>query len=59
VVYNGALLTLWPRGLRHELSSPARTLGIVGSNPTGGMDVCVRLFYVYVVLCVGNGFATG
>jgi hypothetical protein len=22
--------------------------GIVGSNPTGGMDVCVRLFYVCV-----------
>jgi hypothetical protein len=26
--------------------------GIVGSNPTQGMDVCVRLFCVYV-LCVG------
>jgi hypothetical protein len=22
---------------------------IVGSNPTGGMDVCVRLFCVYIV----------
>jgi hypothetical protein len=32
--------------------------GIVGSNPTPGMDVCVRLFYVYVVLCVGSGLAT-
>jgi hypothetical protein len=32
---------------------------IVGSNPTGGMDVCVRLFCVPVVLCVGNGLATG
>jgi hypothetical protein len=32
---------------------------IVGSNPTQGMDVCVRLFCVCVVLCVGNGLATG
>jgi hypothetical protein len=23
------------------------------------MDVCVRLFYVRVVLCTGNGLATG
>jgi hypothetical protein len=29
--------------------------GTVGSNPTGGMDVCVRLFCV----CVGSGLATG
>jgi hypothetical protein len=33
--------------------------GVVGSNPTQGMDDCVRLFYVYVVLCVGSGLATG
>jgi hypothetical protein len=32
---------------------------IVGSNPTQGMDVCVRLFCVCVVLCVGSGLATG
>jgi hypothetical protein len=32
---------------------------IVDSNPTGGMDVCVRLFCVCVVLCVGSGLATG
>jgi hypothetical protein len=25
--------------------------GMVGSNPTEGMDVCVRLFCVCVVLC--------
>jgi hypothetical protein len=31
---------------------------IVGSNPTWGMDVCVRLFCVCVVLCVGCGLAT-
>jgi hypothetical protein len=32
---------------------------IVGSNPTGGMDVCVCLFCVYAVLCVGSGLARG
>jgi hypothetical protein len=31
----------------------------VGSNSTEGMDVCVRLFSVYVVLCVGSGLAKG
>jgi hypothetical protein len=43
----------WPRGLRSSTSSNAR---IVGSNPTQGMDVCVRLF---CVLCVGSCLATG
>jgi hypothetical protein len=33
--------------------------GIVGSNPTRGMDVCVRLFCVCAVLCVGSGLTTG
>jgi hypothetical protein len=32
---------------------------IVGSNPIRGMDVCVGLFCVYVVLCAGSGLATG
>jgi hypothetical protein len=31
----------------------------VGSNPTRGMDVCVRLFCIFVVLCIGSGLATG
>jgi hypothetical protein len=30
----------------------------VGSNPAGGMDVCVSLLCVYVVLCVDSGLAT-
>jgi hypothetical protein len=34
-------------------------VGIVGSKLTRGMNVCVRLFCVYVVLCVGSGLATG
>jgi hypothetical protein len=33
--------------------------GVVGSNLTWGMDVCVRLFCVCVVLCVRTGLATG
>jgi hypothetical protein len=33
--------------------------GIVGSNATQGMDVCVRLFCVRVALYVGSGLATG
>jgi hypothetical protein len=33
--------------------------GIVGSNPISGMYVCVRLFCVCAVLCVGSGLAMG
>jgi hypothetical protein len=33
--------------------------GIIGSNPTGGMDVCVCVYSVCVVLCEGSGLATG
>jgi hypothetical protein len=33
--------------------------GIVGSNSTQGMDVCVRFFCVCVVLCVDSDLATG
>jgi hypothetical protein len=32
---------------------------IIVSNPSRGMDVCIRLFCVCVVLCVGSGLATG
>jgi hypothetical protein len=32
--------------------------GIVGSNPTRGMDDYMRLFCVCVLLCVGSGLAT-
>jgi hypothetical protein len=45
--------------------SKARTVfahlnaGIVGSNPSQGMDVCVRLLSVYIVLFAGSGLATG
>jgi hypothetical protein len=33
--------------------------GIVCSNPTQGMDVCLRLFCVCAVVCVGSGLASG
>jgi hypothetical protein len=33
--------------------------GVLGSNPTRGMDVYVRLSCVCVILCVGRGLAMG
>jgi hypothetical protein len=33
--------------------------GVVDSNPTRGMDVCMHLFCVCVALCIGSGLATG
>jgi hypothetical protein len=47
-------ITLAARSKAWTVFACSRT-GIVGSNPTRGMDVCVRLFCV----CVGSGFATG
>jgi hypothetical protein len=32
--------------------------GVLGSNPTRGIDVCMCVYSVCVVLCVGNGLAT-
>jgi hypothetical protein len=47
-----------PRGLRHQLSSLARTLGSwVRISLKALMSVCV--YSVCVVLCVGSGLATG
>jgi hypothetical protein len=41
----------WPRGLRHELSSPTPTLGSwVRISLEAGMSVCV--YCVFVLLCV-------
>jgi hypothetical protein len=48
----------WPRGLRHEPSSPAPTLESWVLIPLEAwMSVCV--YSVYIVLCVGSGLATG
>jgi hypothetical protein len=43
----------------YSRSAARSNTGIVGSNPTQGMDVCVRLFCFCVALCVGSDFATG
>jgi hypothetical protein len=43
----------WPRCLRHEMSLPVRTNGIVGSNPSQGIDV--SLPFVSVLSFVGRG----
>jgi hypothetical protein len=48
----------WPRGIRHEPSSLARTLGSRVRIPRRDMDVCMHLFGVCVVLSVGSGLAT-
>jgi hypothetical protein len=48
----------WPRGLGHELSSLARTLGSWVRTPLKAW-LSVHLFCVYVVVCVGSGPATG
>jgi hypothetical protein len=48
----------WPRGLRHEPSSPARTLGSwVRISLEARMSL--RLFCVCVVWCVDSDLATG
>jgi hypothetical protein len=48
----------WQRGLRHELSSPARTFVSWVPIPLEAC-VCARLFCVCVVWGVGSGLATG
>jgi hypothetical protein len=50
-------ITVGARSKAWTVFAPSNT-GIMGSNSTLGMDVCVRLFCVCVVLCVGTGFAT-
>jgi hypothetical protein len=49
-----------PRGLRHELSSLTRALGSWVQIPLKAwmFVVCMRLFCVCVVLCLGSGLAT-
>jgi hypothetical protein len=49
----------WSRGLKAWTVFGRSTAGIVGSNPTPDVDVCVHLSFVCVVLCVGSGLATG
>jgi hypothetical protein len=48
----------WPRGLRHKLVFACSNTVVVGSNLTQGMDVCVCIYSVFVLSCVGSGLAT-
>jgi hypothetical protein len=41
----------WPHGLRHELSSPAWTLGSWVQNPLEAW-MCVCIYSVFVLFCV-------
>jgi hypothetical protein len=48
----------WPRGLRHEMSSPACTLGLWVRIPLQAwMFDC--FYSVFVLSCVSSGLATG
>jgi hypothetical protein len=54
--FHGSMFRDWPGDLNmNRVRSP--NAGIMGSNPTKDMDVCLRL--LCVVLCVGSGLATG
>jgi hypothetical protein len=46
----------WSKAWRVFASS---NTGIMGSNPTQGMNVCVRIFCVSFVMCVGSDLAMG
>jgi hypothetical protein len=57
-ITHNSVASQWPRGLRHELPSPAQTLGSwVRILLKARMSV--RLFSVCVILCVGSDLATG
>jgi hypothetical protein len=45
----------WPNDLRHDVSSTAQT----PRSWARGTDICLQLYYVRVVLCVGRGLASG
>jgi hypothetical protein len=48
----------WPRGLRHEMSSPAWTLGSWVRIPLEAW-MFVYVYSVFVLSCVGSGLAKG
>jgi hypothetical protein len=54
-VYSPKCQSQWPRGLRHELSSPAGTLG---SWVRISLEAWISRLCAFV-LCVGIGLATG
>jgi hypothetical protein len=47
----------WPRALRHELPSPARTLGSWVRIPLKAW-ISVYVYSGFVLFCVGSGLAT-
>jgi hypothetical protein len=49
----------WPRGLRHAQPSLVRSWDHGFESHSRHWYLCVRLFCVCVVLCVGSGLATG
>jgi hypothetical protein len=55
---NGKPITVAARSKACTVFARSNT-GIVGSNPTRGTNVCVLLYCVCVVLCVGSGLAKG
>jgi hypothetical protein len=46
----------WPRGIRHEMSSPAQTLGSWVRIPLKAW-MFVWVYSVFVLSCVGSGLA--
>jgi hypothetical protein len=48
----------WPRGLTHEMSSPAQTLGSWVLIPFEAW-IAVHISSVFVLSCVDSGLATG
>jgi hypothetical protein len=57
-VYIAGSRSQWPRGLRHELSSPARTLRSWARIPLEAW-MSVYFYSVCAVLYAGSGLATG
>jgi hypothetical protein len=52
------ILNQWPRGLKHEIFSPAQTLGSWVRIPLEAW-MPVSVYSVFVLFCIGNGVATG
>jgi hypothetical protein len=58
--FNAKCRSQWPRSLRHELFSLARTLGSwVRIPPKAWMSVLCPFILCLVVLCVGRGLSDG
>jgi hypothetical protein len=58
-MYGSVLYVYWYVDCEVILKIVRSDTGILGSNPTQGLDVCVRLFCVCVVQSLGKVLATG